>query len=136
MLKRASDVDRDRCLRDLRAGYAAGCLSERELERRAGCALRASTRIELWALTVDLPRVRIARWAGVAQRVDRAMLRAHATAYTATNGSLVGLWAVTGEGTFWPAVVLVPWTPLLASHAWSSRAVRRVLRRRMHLSAG
>jgi hypothetical protein len=130
VLKRASDADRERCLQDLRASYAAGRIDERELERRAGCAVRASMRMELWALTLDLPRTRAPRWVGAAERVDRALLRAHTGTFTAANGSLVGVWAIAGAGSFWPAIVLVPWTPLLAWHAWGSRAVRRRLRRR------
>ena len=136
MLKRASDADRQQCLEDLRAAYASGCLGTDDLERRAGAAVRATTRIELWALTVDLPRRRLPRWATKARAVDRAVLRAHAATYAAANGSLVGLWAVAGAEGFWPALVLVPWTPLLAWHAWSSRAIRRVVRRRMSLHAG
>ena len=48
----------------------------------------------------------------------------HAAAYGSVNASLVGVWALTGEGTFWPAQSLLPWGVLLGWHAWAYRRLR------------
>jgi hypothetical protein len=131
MRTRATDHERERCLQDLRAAYADGCLGTDELERRAGRAAVATTRLELVRLTRDLPRTRPPAWARALDRVNRALLRAHAFVFTTGNGALVGIWALAGQGDFWPAWVLVPWTPLLAWHAGGAWGLRRVLRRRL-----
>jgi hypothetical protein len=123
----ASDADRERALRALRRHYAAGRLDAAELEERAGRAARARYRGELRALFADLPRGGRGLAAGTAARVDRAALRVHAGAYATVNGALVGTWALTGGGDFWPAWTLLPWGAALAGHAWCSRALRRAL---------
>jgi hypothetical protein len=134
---RASDADRERTLQLLRRNYAAGRLEDDELEERIELATRARTREELRGLTFDLPRDLRARGRRVVTRVDRAMLRAHGTAFVGVNGGLVGLWAVTGAGEFWPAFMLVPWGMAFGAHAYGSRTLRRALgarrRRRVHL---
>lgn len=130
MVRKASDDEREECLRTLRAAFADGRIDERELERRAGRATLAGSRVELALLTRDLPRTRPPAWARTVRRVDRVLLRAHAAAFTAGNGSLVAVWAATGEGGFWPAWLLVPWTPVIALHAAGSWNVRKLLRRR------
>jgi hypothetical protein len=125
---RASDLDREHALRALRRHYAAGRLDAAELEERADRAARARYRAELRALFYDLPGgVRAGATRRAAVRVDRAMLRVHAGTYATVNGALVGLWALTGAGDFWPAWTIVPWGAALAGHAWSSRALRRAL---------
>ena len=65
---------------------------------------------------------------GRAQRIQRAVLKMHLLAYATANASLVGIWALTG-GVFWPALLLVPSTALLAWHVVASRALTRALRR-------
>jgi len=136
---RASDADRERALRALRRHYAAGRLDAAELEERVDQAARARYRAELRALFTDLPGgVRAETAKSAAARVDRAMLRAHAGAYATVNGALVGIWALTGAGDFWPAWTIAPWGAALAGHAWCSRAVRRALGapRRRQLARG
>ncbi|HEY3019970.1 MAG TPA: DUF1707 domain-containing protein [Solirubrobacteraceae bacterium] len=129
-MTRASDADRERALRALRRHYAAGRLDAAELEERADRAARARYRNELRALFVDLPGgVRAGAAKGAAARVDRAMLRAHAGAYATVNAAMVGIWALTGGGDFWPAWTIGPWGAALAGHAWCSRALRRALGR-------
>jgi hypothetical protein len=130
MIRRASDDERESCLRDLRAAYVHGRLDAGELERRAGRAATASTQIELRRLTADLPRSSAPRWVRAVDRADRALLKGHAASFTVANGGLVGVWAATGQGDFWPAWLLVPWTMVLSWHAGGSWSVRRMLRRR------
>lgn len=42
----------------------------------------------------------------------------HAVAYVVVNAFLVGMWAVTGAGYFWPGWVLGGWGVGLVLHAW------------------
>src|SRR5712691_11780075 len=114
---RISDDERERAADTLKRHYAAGRLTAEELEERLGEAWDARVRSDVQRLFRDLPR-----GAGLRpsrrriERMQRAALRAHAAAYTTVNGSLVGVWALTGEGAFWPAWSLVPGTALLAWH--------------------
>jgi hypothetical protein len=41
-----------------------------------------------------------------------------AVAYVVINALLIGIWAFTGAGYFWPAWVLAPWGAGLVLHAW------------------
>jgi hypothetical protein len=126
---RASDAERERALRALRAHYAAGRLDADELEERVAKATVARYRHELQALLADLPGGHRARAGRAAMRVDRAMLRGHVVSFATVNGALVAGWAVAGGGAFWPAAVLAPWGAVLAGHAYTSRRLRRVARR-------
>jgi hypothetical protein len=127
---RASDRERETCARTLRDHAAAGRLEVDELEERLGRVYGARYRSELRAALRDLPREHGRRLACVVDRVDRLILRAHALSYAIVNGSLVGLWAATGQGDFWPAITVAPWSVVLAWHAGGSWSVRRMLRRR------
>lgn len=133
---RASDAERDACTALLRDAYAAGRLDDGELEDRIGLATVARTRSQLALLTADVPRPlpaparRPPAWVRTLDRIDRTLLRAHATAFGITNGSFVAIWVGTGGGDFWPAWLLVPWAPLLAWHAGGSWSVRRLVRGR------
>jgi hypothetical protein len=42
----------------------------------------------------------------------------HLVAYVVVNALLVGVWAITGTGYFWPAWVLACWGAGLVLHAW------------------
>lgn len=128
-MTRASDAEREQCARALRDHAAAGRIDLDELEERLGRAYVARYRTELRALLRDLPAERGRRVAAAVDRFDRLMLKAHAVSYAAVNGSLVGLWGVTGQGDFWPALTLAPWSVVLAWHAGGSWSVRRMLRR-------
>lgn len=138
---RASDDERERCAVALRLHYEAGRLQAHELEERVGRAYDATTRTDLALLLRDLPPLptiasltaptRSAFVRGI-DRIDRLMLRGHATAFSVTNGSFLGIWALAGSDVFWPAWLLVPWTPLLAWHAASSWTVRRIAGRVPH----
>jgi hypothetical protein len=127
---RAGDPDRERAVASLRRHFAAGRLSAEELEERIDAAYKVQSRGELRALFTDLPSQRGARMARRAAAFQRRMLRAHAGAYLAGNSALVGIWAATGTGDFWPAGVLAPWTAALAMHAGAFKAMGGRLRRR------
>lgn len=128
----ASEADRDRCAVALREAHAAGRLGHAELEDRLGLVMAARTTAELRTARRGLPVTRPRPAPGTLGKVHRAALGLHATAYLAGNGSAVGLWALTGEGLFWPALVLIPTSGLLAAHAASGPVIRRVVRRARH----
>ena len=44
--------------------------------------------------------------------------RRHAFVYVAVNAFLVGIWAVTGAGFFWPVFPILGWGIGLAANAW------------------
>jgi hypothetical protein len=125
----ASDAERERTVRALRAHYGSGRLDHVELERRVEGAYRASSRGELRALLSDLPRPRGGALGRRFYRLQRELLPYHAGAYLSINGALTGIWAATGEGRFWPAGVLAPTTVLIVSHAFGSHWLRTRLRR-------
>jgi hypothetical protein len=54
------------------------------------------------------------------KRVERKRkLRGDFVAYVAINVLLIGIWAATGRGYFWPGWVLAGWGVFLALDAWS-----------------
>jgi uncharacterized protein DUF1707 len=52
---RASDDDRERVVREIREHFAAGRLSEEELDERVAAAYAARTESDLEAIRADLP---------------------------------------------------------------------------------
>ncbi|MBI5104037.1 MAG: DUF1707 domain-containing protein [Solirubrobacterales bacterium] len=107
---RASDAERDRCCRMLRAHYAAGRLEHDELEERLEQATRARTRADLRRLVADLPLE--SRLVPAGRRALRAVDRANAVAVRAHAASFRA--------------------PLLATHAAGSWALRRAVRGPRH----
>jgi Domain of unknown function (DUF1707) len=128
---RPSDAEREQTLAALKDHYAAGRLSIEELEARVQDVYRSGTRSELAVYLRDLP-LRGARMfiASRVRRVQRAVLRMHLFGYATANASLVGIWALTGEGAFWPAWLLIPSSALLGWHLVASRRLTRALSRR------
>jgi hypothetical protein len=122
---RPSDEARERAAQALRSHYADGRLDEAELERRVELAYAARKRADLKALFRDLPwdpRSRDRRegfW-----RFQSRILRTHAAAYVGVNGGLVGIWALTGGGAFWPAESIAGWGAFLGGHWAILRAAR------------
>jgi len=121
-----SDQARQRAADALRVHYAEGRLDDTEFERRVELAYAAQTRADLKALFGDLPwnprsRERVEGF----WRFQRNMLRAHGAAYVGVNGGLVGIWALTGGGEFWPAGSLAGWGAFLGGHWAITRAMRR-----------
>ena len=130
MNTRASDAERERCAGALRDHAAAGRLEFGELEERLGRAYGARYRAELRALLRDLPRDHGRRLARLVDRIDRVILALHAVSYAAVGVMLVALWALAGQGDFWPLIVLAPWGVVLAWHIAGSWSIRRMLRGR------
>jgi hypothetical protein len=48
----------------------------------------------------------------------RSDLGAHIVAYVLINAMIVGIWAITGTGYFWPAWILLGWGVGLALNVW------------------
>jgi hypothetical protein len=44
--------------------------------------------------------------------------RTHVVMYVLVNALLVGIWAITGAGYFWPAWVLAGWGIAVIANAW------------------
>ena len=124
----ASEADRERCAVSLRRAHAEGRLDIDEFEERLDAVVRARTTLELRAARRGLPVTPALPAPGTLKKVHRAALGLHAAAYAGGNGAAIGIWAATGEGLFWPAVLLVPTTGLLAAHAASGPLVRRAWR--------
>lgn len=110
---RASDAERERVATLLRDHAAQGRLDADELEERLGRVYAARTRGELTELTRDLPRARAGRGA----RRARADVRAHLSVFLLVNLMLVGIWAASGFGYFWPIWPLMGWGIGMAKHA-------------------
>jgi hypothetical protein len=127
---RLSDAEREQALGSLKAHYADGRLSTEELEVRVEDVYRSDTHGQVMKRFRDLP-VRGTRGllVGYVRRLQRALLRMHLLTFVTINASLVAIWAFSGEGTFWPALLLVPTAVLLAWHVAASRALTRALRR-------
>jgi len=51
---------------------------------------------------------------------DRRDFGSHAFAYLVINAFVIGVWAVTGAGYFWPAWVLAGWGIGLVLHGWET----------------
>ena len=51
--------------------------------------------------------------------MERKQRRGDFAAYVVINLFLIGVWAVTGFGYFWPGWVLAGWGVLLALDAWN-----------------
>jgi hypothetical protein len=50
----------------------------------------------------------------------KAEFRSHLTSYVLVNALLVGIWAFTGQGYFWPIWPLLGWGVGIAFHAWDT----------------
>jgi hypothetical protein len=128
---RPSERARNRAAAALREHYSAGRLDDVELERRVGLAYAATSRGELKGLFRDLPWDPRSRerqegfWT-----FQRNLFRAHGVTYVAVNGLLVGIWAATGQGEFWPAGSIAGWGAAYGGHWMVVRAMVRSRKQR------
>ncbi|MEZ0292807.1 MAG: DUF1707 domain-containing protein [Solirubrobacteraceae bacterium] len=109
---RASDREREDTVTLLREHGAAGRLDVDELEERIGSAYAARTRGDLATLLRDLPRSLRPRAATTVRHGGRR--RHHGLghswlAFAQVAAVLIGIWALTGAGYFWPVWVLAWW---------------------------
>jgi 2TM domain len=51
---------------------------------------------------------------------EKREFRQHLVSYVIVNAALIGIWAVTSRGSFWPGWVLGGWGIGLAFHAWNT----------------
>ena len=123
---RPSEHARNRAAAALREHYAAGRLDDVELERRVELAYTATSRGQLKALFRDLPWDPRSRDRGEGfWRFQRNLFRSHGVAYVTVNGMLVGIWAATGQGEFWPAGSIAGWGAVYGGHWMFVRAMTR-----------
>jgi hypothetical protein len=119
---RVSDEDRERAAQEIREHYAAGRLTEDELDERLQAAVRAQTLGELSEVRRDLPRLPASparRKAQLAERRRelRAQLFQEAGGGVAVFVVCAVVWAATGTNRFfWPLwVALFVLLPLVRS---------------------
>ena len=55
----------------------------------------------------------------------KAEFRSHLTSYVLVNAALVGIWAFTGQGYFWPIWPILGWGVGMGFHAWETYGHRR-----------
>jgi hypothetical protein len=55
------------------------------------------------------------------ERIEKKQeFHAHLLAYVLVNAMLIGIWAVTGAGFFWPIFPLMGWGIGIGFHAWDT----------------
>ena len=96
-----SDVDRERVAERLRIAAGEGRLTPAELEERLERAFSARTEAELEPLVADLP-VSHARESRGSRRPDFGP-------FIFVSLMLVGIWALSGMGYFWPVWPIAGW---------------------------
>jgi len=128
---RPSTSERERALAALKLRYREGRLSVEELEALVERAYSTVWRSELMTFIWAMP-LQAVRWLALrrVRRMQSLVMRFHIGAYATLNAIALGVWMLTGEGTFWPAVCLLPTTALLAWHGVLSRRLTRTLARR------
>ena len=117
---RASDQERERAAREIREHFAAGRLTEEELDDRVQAAYRAQTHEQLRALLADLPQLPVSpaeQRAALVQRrreLQRRLLQQTGGGLSAFLVCTV-IWLASGaHGQFWPIwVALIPVLVLL-----------------------
>jgi class 3 adenylate cyclase len=120
---RASDADRDRVVERLREHFGAGRLTEEEFDGRVDQAYSSATLRELDAVTLDLPddpgqalERPPERHLTKGGRALRAGFRVHFWTFALVNLMLIGIWAASGGGYFWPIWPILGWGIGVASH--------------------
>jgi hypothetical protein len=140
---RVSDQDRERAIRELREHFAAGRLTEEELDERIQAAYAARTDDALQAVRTDLPRLPVTpaeRRAELAERRSQLQRRVlhQSGAALVPFAICTGVWLAAGaSGPFWPVWVLLFALIPLVRNGWSLYgpdpdldAVERALARR------
>jgi hypothetical protein len=123
---RTTHVDRQHAVAALRVHHAEGRIDDAEFEERLERVYGARTRSEMARSARGLPNLGLRRFAA---RVLNVLLGLHAAVWLTLNVVAVTIWELTGQGTFWPAWVVVPTTALLAWHIAGSMMLSRAMRR-------
>jgi hypothetical protein len=117
---RVSDQQREQAAQAIRDHYAAGRLTEDELNERLQAALEARTEPELNALLADMPKLPVSPQQRKAELVQRRSELQRRLIQQTGGGVAVfalctAIWAASGaHGSFWPIwVLLVVLIPLL-----------------------
>src|SRR3712207_5268280 len=120
---RAADADREQVVERLREHFGAGRLTEEEFGARVDRAYGSATFAELDALTLDLPDEPSRALAPAPRRhvtksgqALRAGFRHHFWVYALVNLMLIGIWAASGGGYFWPIWPMLGWGIGVACH--------------------
>jgi hypothetical protein len=121
---RASDAERAQTIELLRRHHEAGRLTAEELAERTERVNAATTFGELDATMTNLPRLLPPlppRTAPAQERTPRAARQTFYRvlfAYVVINLFLIGIWAFSGRGTFWPIWVMLGWGLGMAFYAF------------------
>ncbi|HZS13920.1 MAG TPA: 2TM domain-containing protein [Candidatus Dormibacteraeota bacterium] len=57
---------------------------------------------------------------------ERREFPTHLLTYVLVNGVLIAIWAMSGQGFFWPGIVMAGWGVGVVMHAWNVYAQRPV----------
>jgi hypothetical protein len=120
---RASDADRERVAAILRDAAGQGLLTLAEADERLASVYAATHVADLAPLTADLPEGG-RRSAPVDLRVRsraRSIARVHLVGYVALVALMIGIWAATGAGYFWPVWPALGMLPAVVSHLVAAR---------------
>jgi hypothetical protein len=121
---RVSDQQREQAADALRDHFAAGRLTEDELNERLDAALDARTEPELNALLADLPKLPVSPQQRKAELVARRSQLQRRVIQEAGGGAAAfllctGIWAASGaQGSFWPVWVLLLVLIPLVRNGW------------------
>jgi hypothetical protein len=121
---RASDAERAQIIKLLRRHHEAGRLTAEELAERTEQVNAATTFGDLDAAMANLPRLLpplAPPTATVQERTPGAVRQAFYRvlfAYVVINLFLIGIWAFSGRGAFWPIWVLLGWGLGMAFYAF------------------
>src|SRR5437763_2830583 len=121
---RVSDEQRERTAHELREHFAAGRISEEELDERVQAAYNARTEQELSGLVADLPRLPVTRQQQKAEIAERRReLQRHLIQHTGGAFSVFLLctliWLASGaHGQFWPIWVAIFPVLALVRNGW------------------
>ena len=101
----------------MRHDYGAGRLSAEDLSERVEAVYAAGTLPELEALTADLPSGPEPPASRRRGPLDNEGFRIHFAIYIIVNVMLIGIWAASGGGYFWPIWPILGWGIGVGCHA-------------------
>jgi Domain of unknown function (DUF1707) len=122
---RASDQQRERAAEEIREHYAAGRLTDEELDARVQAAYGARTEGDLKALLADLPKLPASPAQQKAELVQRRRQLQRRLLQEAGGGSsafviCTAIWLGSGaSGFFWPIFVALATLIPLVRNAWA-----------------